>query len=206
MRLISKWSMLSSTKIAFHYHIGEYKYCHMSSEDDWFAMQLLVEQFNPSRIDIDVLSNNQSSGSGNNRKSFENSGSKATGSVETKGSNSVNKEFENHLHVEEELFPVYDVCPPIEKASRPSCVWSSNIQRAGQKFLGGTEEFRQELSKYASIRGFKYCFIKNNKSAVSVYCEKRDITQCGWKISGTCKKYDPSFTINHAQLEKKEEA
>ncbi|XP_039125133.1 uncharacterized protein LOC120261340 [Dioscorea cayenensis subsp. rotundata] len=77
---------------------------------------------------------------------------------------------------------VVDHCEP-QFSKTP---WDNAITDVGQEF-DNPKAFRDELRKYAYVKGFKYKYIKNDNARVTVKCSEEN---CSWRIhaSGSTRK------------------
>lgn len=73
--------------------------------------------------------------------------------------------------------------------------WESYIHSEGQKFEGGVVEFREKLRKYAIEMGFRFVFVRNDKSRVIAECFKKLSDGCNWSVKAHLCKHNGFFYI-----------
>ncbi|KAL8548567.1 hypothetical protein ACS0TY_007747 [Phlomoides rotata] len=70
----------------------------------------------------------------------------------------------------------------------------------GQQFIGGAVEFRNELIKYVTAKGFNFKYTKNEKRYIYVVCSELQSCGCGWFIRAKCMVVNTNFVISHTNL------
>ncbi|EHA8592080.1 hypothetical protein COCNU_contig69255988G000010 [Cocos nucifera] len=75
---------------------------------------------------------------------------------------------------------------PAENVGPQSAPWDCVITEVGQEF-DNVKAFRDELCKYAFVKGFTFKYIKNDNVRVTVKCT---VVTCPWRIhaSGSARK------------------
>ncbi|KAL7190405.1 hypothetical protein ACSBR2_022641 [Camellia fascicularis] len=63
-----------------------------------------------------------------------------------------------------------------------SAGWASGVTNVGQCFIGGADEFRTVLSKYAIECGFQFKYVKNDSVPVTAVCKFAGSTGCLWSV------------------------
>ncbi|XP_061993537.1 uncharacterized protein LOC133711424 [Rosa rugosa] len=73
--------------------------------------------------------------------------------------------------------------------------WASYIQCVGQKFRGGSPEFRDRLRKYAIEVGFSFVFIRNDWDRIHAVCSNWGTEGCEWNVRGYVSPANGCFII-----------
>ncbi|XP_024163890.1 uncharacterized protein LOC112170833 [Rosa chinensis] len=73
--------------------------------------------------------------------------------------------------------------------------WASYIQCVGQKFRGGSPEFRDKLRKYAIEVGFSFVFIRNDWDRIHAVCSNWGTEGCEWNVRGYVLPANGCFII-----------
>ncbi|KAL7163400.1 hypothetical protein ACSBR2_039493 [Camellia fascicularis] len=60
--------------------------------------------------------------------------------------------------------------------------WANRIQRIGQSFEGGADEFRSVLRKYAIECDFHFKYVKNDSVRIIAVCIMRELKGCMWSV------------------------
>ncbi|CAL8167966.1 unnamed protein product [Prunus armeniaca] len=60
--------------------------------------------------------------------------------------------------------------------------WKNYINHVGQKCTSGVIEFREKLCKYATEKGFKVRYLKNEKERVTAQCSKKVSDGYSWRV------------------------
>ncbi|KAG5533007.1 hypothetical protein RHGRI_027296 [Rhododendron griersonianum] len=83
---------------------------------------------------------------------------------------------------------------------RLSADWVNLLKCVGQEFRGGVDDFKACLSKYAVEVGFKYKYLKNDRSRVTAECCKK-LDGCTWFIHATLERSNKFFVIREFHKE-----
>ncbi|XP_028070650.1 uncharacterized protein LOC114273084 [Camellia sinensis] len=63
-----------------------------------------------------------------------------------------------------------------------SAQWAFRITHVGQCFVGGANEFREILCKYAVECGFQFKYLKNDSDRIMAVCKFAESTGCTWLV------------------------
>ncbi|XP_008808995.2 uncharacterized protein LOC103720843 isoform X2 [Phoenix dactylifera] len=91
-----------------------------------------------------------------------------------------------HRSLADSSTPIIIAVDAAENAGPQSAPWDCVITEVGQEF-DNVKAFRDELCKYAFVKGFAYKYIKNDNVRVTVKCT---VETCPWRIhaSGSARK------------------
>ncbi|KAL8534216.1 hypothetical protein ACS0TY_010279 [Phlomoides rotata] len=70
----------------------------------------------------------------------------------------------------------------------------------GQEFMGGATEFRSEIIKYATHKGFNFKYTKNDNTYITVVCSELDSQGCHWFIRAKRKSMNTHFVVSKGNL------
>ncbi|CAN6557189.1 unnamed protein product [Malus baccata var. baccata] len=73
--------------------------------------------------------------------------------------------------------------------------WKEYISHEGQKFMGGVDEFRGKLGKYAVGMGFRFVYLSNDKARVIAECSKKSSDGCKWRVCASVCRANGFFYI-----------
>ena len=73
--------------------------------------------------------------------------------------------------------------------------WKTYISHGEQCFKGGVVEFHDKLRKYVVEVGFKYIYLKNDKTRVTAECSKRNTENCMWRVHASLSTLNGYFYI-----------
>ncbi|CAL5347297.1 unnamed protein product [Camellia sinensis] len=96
--------------------------------------------------------------------------------------------------VEDEIDALRRFCHHKEKVLL-SAPWANGITHVGQRFVGGAQEFRDVLCKYAIQCGFKFTYVKNETTRVTAVCAMREERGCLWAIHCRAQRANDFFYI-----------
>ncbi|CAL5337493.1 unnamed protein product [Camellia sinensis] len=96
--------------------------------------------------------------------------------------------------VEEEIDALRRFCHHKEKVLL-SAPWANGITHVGQRFVGGAQEFRDVLCKYAIQCGFQFTYGKNETTRVTAVCAMREERGCLWAIHCRAQRANDFFYI-----------
>ncbi|KAI8560029.1 hypothetical protein RHMOL_Rhmol04G0223100 [Rhododendron molle] len=78
--------------------------------------------------------------------------------------------------------------------------WVNLLKCVGREYRGGVDDFKACLSKYAIEVGFKYKYLKNDRSRVTTECYKK-LDGCTWFIHATLERSNEFFVVREFHKE-----
>ncbi|XP_028100402.1 uncharacterized protein LOC114299767 [Camellia sinensis] len=153
--LCEKWDELSTGSISLFYKLPGINKCHLDNEEEFQNMVLLAKSMGVQHVEV---------------------------VVELKGDICQSSSLGLlRVGVEDEIDALRRFCHHKEKVLL-SAPWANGITHVGQRFVGGAQEFRDVLCKYAIQCGFKFTYVKNETTRVTAVCAMREERGCLWAI------------------------
>ncbi|KAL7227474.1 hypothetical protein ACSBR1_022350 [Camellia fascicularis] len=87
----------------------------------------------------------------------------------------------DELDLDDEDNSLAKLCPHVDKVFL-SAQWANGIQRIGQSFEGGADEFRSVLRKYVVECGFRFKYVKNDSVRIITVCMMGESKGCMWSV------------------------
>ena len=110
------------------------------------------------------------------------------------------KELTNHVQYgkrqREELDVPFSFCG--NQDTQCICItdaWANGITHVNQEFIGGANEFRKTLCKYAIGLGFNFKYVRNDMGRVTAKYAMKETKGCPWRIHASLQKSTGFFYV-----------
>ncbi|CAL5390253.1 unnamed protein product [Camellia sinensis] len=166
--LCEKWDELSAGSISLFCKLPGINKCHLDNEEEFQNMVLLAKSMGVQHVEVVV---------------------ELKGDIGQSSSLGLLR-----VGVEDEIDALRRFCHHKEKVLL-SAPWANGITHVGQRFVGGAQEFRDVLCKYAIQCGFKFTYVKNETTRVTAVCAMREERGCLWAIHCRAQRANDFFYI-----------
>ncbi|GMQ06615.1 hypothetical protein CsSME_00051135 [Camellia sinensis var. sinensis] len=166
--LCEKWDELSAGSISLFCKLPGINKCHLDNEEEFQNMVLLAKSMGVQHVEVVV---------------------ELKGDIGQSSSLGLLR-----VGVEDEIDALRRFCHHKEKVLL-SAPWANGITHVGQRFVGGAQEFRDVLWKYAIQCGFKFTYVKNETTRVTAVCAMREERGCLWAIHCRAQRANDFFYI-----------
>lgn len=186
------WSSLDPQNCGFSYSVPGHQRCFLRNDSELADMFGLVDAFELKFIDVNVVDGNRG-GTPPGLVSLLGDDRSSSGDVGVIGVPSGPDIIDPVASMDEQAIV------PQGSSNKEVCLlssqWSNAISHVGQVFFGGVSEFRSALCRYSVELGFKFVYIKNNRSKVKAVCAEKFERGCGWFVCASFSKVNGSFFI-----------